>query len=225
MSQATPSREAGTLPSSLHHPRFAAFYEWMTQLASCRRVSDPVRRELVSQASGVVLEIGAGTGLNFPFYTPERCERVEAVEPDPAMLRYARQRLESAHLPITLTSASIEALPFADQTFDSVVVTLVLCSVADPLQGLQEILRVLRPGGTLLLLEHVRAQGAVPARLQDALVPVTTRLFGNCHWNRDTAQLLQDAGFRITQQRKVAKGLLQPVIAVQAISAAQHLAS
>jgi ubiquinone/menaquinone biosynthesis C-methylase UbiE len=77
--------------------------------------------------------------LNFPFYAPERCERVEAVEPDPAMQRYARQRLELARVPITLTSASIEALPFADQVFDSVVVTLVFCSVADPLLGFREI--------------------------------------------------------------------------------------
>ncbi len=222
MIQDTPSHETEASLSSLHHPRFAAFYEWMTQLGSCRRVSDPVRRELISQASGVALEIGAGTGLNFPYYMPERCERVDAVEPDPAMLRYARQRLDLAHLPITLTSASIEALPFAGQTFDSVVVTQVFCSVADPLQGLREIQRVLKPGGTLLLLEHVRAQGPVSARLQDALVPVTTRLFGNCHWNRDTTQLLKAAGFQIMQQRQVAKGLLQPVIAVRAVSAEWH---
>lgn len=181
-------------------------------------MSDPVRRELVSRAAGVVLEIGAGTGLNFPFYQLERCERVEAVEPDPTMQRYARSRLETAHLPITLTTASVEALPFAAQTFDSVVVTLVFCSVANPLQGLREIQRLLKPGGTLLLLEHVRAEGPVAARLQDMLVPVTTRLFGNCHWNRDTAQLLKDAGFQITRQRQVVKGLLQPVIAVEAVS-------
>src|SRR5271165_5158150 len=113
--------------SSLHHPRFAAFYEWLTQLRVSRRLSDPLRQELVSQAAGVVLEIGVGNGLNFPFYVPERCERVEAVEPDPAMLRYARQRLNLARVPVTLTEASVEALPFAEHVFDSVVVTLVFC--------------------------------------------------------------------------------------------------
>ncbi len=118
--------------SSLHHPRFAAFYEWMTQLGSSRRFSDPLRQELVSQAPGVVLEIGVGNGLNFPFYTPSHCERVEAVEPDPAMMRYARERLKLAQVPITLTEASVEALPFADNIFDSVVATLVFCSVANP---------------------------------------------------------------------------------------------
>lgn len=222
MNQTTPSHAGEPTGSSLHHPRFAAFYEWMTQLKSCRRISDPVRQALVGQASGVVLEIGAGTGLNFPFYTSERCERVEAIEPDPAMLRYARQRLELARVPLTLTSASVEELPFADQTFDSVVVTLVFCSVVDPFQGFREIQRVLKPGGLLLLLEHVRAQGVVSARLQDALVPVTTRLFGNCHWNRDTAQLLKDAGWHITRLQQVAQGPLQPIIALQAVTTAQR---
>jgi ubiquinone/menaquinone biosynthesis C-methylase UbiE len=214
MSQ-TPSVSERTR-SSLHHPRFAAFYEWMTQLGSSRRFSDPLRQELVSQATGVVLEIGAGNGLNFPFYAPSRCERVEAVEPDPAMVRYARQRLNQAQVPVTLTEASIEALPFADHIFDSVVVTLVFCSVADPLQGFHEIQRVLKPGGTLFLLEHVRANGAMAAGIQDALVPVTTRLFGNCHWNRNTVQTVEQAGFRITQQRQLASGL-QPLLALQAV--------
>jgi ubiquinone/menaquinone biosynthesis C-methylase UbiE len=218
MSQPSSSSEVSRF--SLHHPRFAAFYEWTTQLGPCRRMSDTLREELVGQASGVVLEIGAGNGLNFPFYASERCERVEAVEPDPAMQRYARQRLELARVPITLTSASIEALPFADQAFDSVVVTLVFCSVADPLLGFREIQRVLKPGGTLLLLEHVRAKGAVAARIQDALVPVTTRLFGNCHWNRDTAQLLVDADFQIRQQRELGGGV-QPIILIQAVVAEQ----
>src|SRR5205807_1577374 len=124
-----------------------------TGLGPCRRLSEPLRQELVGQASGVVLEIGAGNGLNFPFYVPERCVHVEAVEPDPTMLDYARGRLKLARVPITLTSASIEALPFSTQTFDSVVVTLVFCSVADPLQGFREIQRVLKPGGILFLLE------------------------------------------------------------------------
>jgi ubiquinone/menaquinone biosynthesis C-methylase UbiE len=208
--------------SSLHHPRFAAFYEWMTQLGSSRRFSDPLRQELVSQATGVVLEIGAGNGLNFPFYAPSRCERVEAIEPDPTMVSYARQRLKLAQVPVTLTEASIEALPFPDHIFDGVVVTLVFCSVADPLQGFHEIQRVLKPGGTLLLLEHVRANGAVAAGIQDALVPVTTRLFGNCHWNRDTVQLVKQAGFRITQQRQLMGGL-QPILVLQAMVMAETM--
>ena len=141
--------------------------------------------------------------------------RVEAIEPDEAMLVFARRRLPDAPVPITLTRAPVEALPFPDAHFDSVVATLVFCSVRDPERGLREIRRVLKPGGTLLLLEHVRAQGKLAAWVQDALVPATTRLAGNCHWNRDTRRAVLSAGFLLTQDRK-ARGGLQPVLILTA---------
>jgi len=203
-------------PSHIFHPRFAAFYERYARLGSERRLTDPLRQETAGQAYGVVLEVGAGSGLNFSWYRPEQVERVEAIEPDAAMLAYARERISQASVPISLTQASVEALPFADASFDSVVVSLVFCSVEDPAQGLQEIKRVLKPQGTLFLFEHVRSQGAWVARLQDALVPLTTRLFGNCHWNRDTAQTVQEAGFAITYVRRL-KGGLAPHIVLQAL--------
>jgi ubiquinone/menaquinone biosynthesis C-methylase UbiE len=200
----------------IHHPRFAAQYERLSRTRSERRVMEPLRKEIIEQASGLVLEIGAGTGLNFPFYLPERVERVEAVEPDAAMLRYARERLSTAHVPIELTQAPVEVLPFADGTFDSAVTTLVFCSVADPLRGLQEIKRVLKPGGMLLMVEHVRAQGTIAAHVQDALVPLTTRFAGNCHWNRDTVSTVVNAGFQMQNQHQ-AGGVLVPIIVVSAI--------
>jgi ubiquinone/menaquinone biosynthesis C-methylase UbiE len=203
-------------PSQIFHPRFAAFYERYARLGSERRLTDPLREATAGQAYGVVLEVGAGTGLNFSWYRPEQVERVEAIEPDSAMLAYARERLSQSSVPISLTQASVEALPFADVTFDSVVVTLVFCSVEDPGQGMQEIRRVLKPQGTLFLFEHVLSQSTWVARLQDALVPLTTRLFGNCHWNRDTARTVQEAGFAITYVRRV-KGGLDPHIVLQAL--------
>lgn len=177
---------------------------------------EPLRKEIIDQANGFVLEIGAGTGLNFQFYQPARVERVEAVEPDAAMLRYARERVSSAHVPIQLTRAPAEALPFADETFDSVVTTLVFCSVGDPLKGLYEVKRVLKPGGLLLMVEHVQAQSTPVAFVQNALVPLTTRFAGNCHWNRDTASTVRMAGFQIKHLRK-AGGVLVPIIVVSAI--------
>lgn len=214
--QHKPTTTERETPSQIFHPRFAAFYEWYTHLASERRLTDPLRQETAGQAHGVVLEVGAGTGLNFPWYRPEQVERVEAIEPDSAMLAYARESMRQATVPISLTQASVEALPFADASFDSVVVALVFCSVEDPAQGMREIRRVLKPQGTLFLFEHVRSQSAWVARLQAALVPLTTRLFGNCHWNRDTAQTVQEVGFQITYVRRL-KGGLDPHIVLQAL--------
>ena len=203
-----------TLP--IHHPRFAAWYERCAGSSSESRFMEPLRKEIIDQASGLVLEIGAGTGLNFAFYQPEHIERVEAIEPDEAMLRYARERLSTARVPIELTQVPVETLPFADETFDSVVTTLVFCSVADPLRGLHEIKRVLKRGGLLLMVEHVQAQGVIAARVQDALVPFTTRFAGNCHWNRNTASTVISAGFQMQHLRK-AGGVLIPIIVMSAI--------
>ena len=196
-------------------PRFAAFYNWLMDRPLVRRWFDPMRREIVGRAQGVVLEVGAGGGQNFPFYDPTRVVRVEAVEPDGAMLVAARRGLAAAPVPITLTRAPVEALPFPDAQFDTVVVTLVFCSVGDPERGLREIWRVLKPGGTLLLLEHVRAQGKLVAWLQDVLVPVTTRCMGNDHWNRDTLHMVLQTGFQVIQVRQLSGGL-QPMLSLAA---------
>jgi ubiquinone/menaquinone biosynthesis C-methylase UbiE len=197
-------------------PRFAAFYNWLMGRALVRRMFDPLRREIVGQAHGIVLEVGAGGGQNFPFYDPARVVRVEAVEPDEAMLAAARRRLEAALVPITLPRDPVESLQFPDAQFDTVVVTLVLCSVQDPERGLREIWRVLKPGGTLLMLEHVRAQARMVAWLQDVLVPVTTRCMGHDHWNRDTLQTVLHTGFQTTEARQLSGGL-QPMLYVQAM--------
>lgn len=197
------------------HPRFAAYYNWLTNRPSVRREVDPWRRETAGETSGIVLEVGAGGGQNFPFYDPARVGRVEAVEPDEAMLARARRSIEHSRVPLQLSRARAEDLPFPDASFDSAVATLVFCSVDDPVRGLREIWRVLKPGGQLLLLEHVRAKGAIVATLQKILVPVTTRCLGNCHWDRATADLVAAAGFQLTRvEQKV--GGLQPVLLIQA---------
>lgn len=198
----------------ISYRRFAAWYNWLMRQPPVRRGFDPVRRELIGQAHGTVLEVGAGGGQNFPFYDPTRVERVEAVEPDEAMLVEARRRLANAPVPVMLVQAAVEALPFSEAQFDSAVAALVFCSVSDPERGLREIWRVLKPGGTLLLLEHVRASGVVAAWVQDALVPLTTRFLGNDHWNRKTQQTMLTAGFQVTQVRQLSGGLVPLLLLV-----------
>jgi len=214
MSQTTPA-DTVKPTTTTNHSIFAAFYERLSRSRSERNFMEPLRKEVIAQAQGVVLEIGAGNGLNFALYNPEQVERVEALEPDSAMLRYARERLNTARVPITLTQAPVEALPFADETFDSAVATLVFCSVTDPMRGLSEIRRVLKPGGILLLIEHVRAKGAFAQQLQNIITPVTKRLAGNCHWNRDTARSVINAGFEIEDKRNIS-GRVPPMIVLRA---------
>ncbi|GAC1464492.1 MAG: class I SAM-dependent methyltransferase [Ktedonobacteraceae bacterium] len=195
-----------TTPAQNNHTSrrfFAHFYERTSRSSGEQSFMKPLREEVVGQAHGVVLEIGAGNGLNFAFYDPATVERVEASEPDSAMLSYARKRAAVARVPIHLTQASVESLPFADESFDSAVVTLVFCSVGDPSGGLSEVKRVLKPGGALLMVEHVRANRAIGATMQAIVTPITRLVAGNCHWNRDTEKTVKQAGFKIEQRRDI----------------------
>jgi ubiquinone/menaquinone biosynthesis C-methylase UbiE len=199
----------------ISHPRFAGLYNRLMRQTMVRLMFDPLRHATAGQAYGMVLEVGAGGGQNFPFYDPVRVVRVEAIEPDMAMLIAARQGQGTAPVPMGLSRAAVEAIPFPDAAFDSAVVTLVFCSVRDPQRGLSELWRVLKPGGSVFFLEHVRAEQRIVAGIQDALVPVTARCMGNCHWNRDTVQLIRETGFQILQVRQVSGGL-QPMLCFQA---------
>jgi ubiquinone/menaquinone biosynthesis C-methylase UbiE len=153
------------------------------------------RHQLLSGLEGEVLEVGAGTGLNLPHY--ERAERVIAVEPDPSMARRLRKRAADATVPIELVTGSVESLPFPDDSFRTVVITFVLCSVDDPAAGLGEVRRVLVPGGRLVVLEHVRGSGSL-ARWQDRLTPLHRKVAGNCRLNRDTRSSVAAAGFDVS---------------------------
>ncbi|HEX2740403.1 MAG TPA: class I SAM-dependent methyltransferase [Rubrobacter sp.] len=152
------------------------------------------RPRLLKGASGAVLEIGGGTGANLPHYSD--VERVTVAEPDPFMRKRLIPKLGAARVPVEVSAAGAEALPFHDGSFDTVVSTLVLCTVPDQGSALEEIRRVLRPGGRLLFIEHVRATGSI-ARWQDRIEPFWRRLFGGCHPNRDTVAAIEEVGFEI----------------------------
>jgi SAM-dependent methyltransferase len=148
------------------------------------------RRGLLARASGEVLEIGAGTGLNLPLYPPT-VTRIVATEPDRHMARRLARKARAAPVPVELMSAPAEALPLAEGSFDTVVGTLVLCTVSDPAAVLAEVARLLRPGGRYLFLEHVRAHDAGLARWQDRLAPVWGVIGDGCHPNRATLASLR----------------------------------
>ncbi len=199
------------------HRLFAAYYERMSRGSSEELFFAPLREEVTRQANGRVLEIGAGNGLNFAYYDPVTVEQVEATEPDSAMLRYARQRAEAARVPVHLVQTPVEHLPFADESFESAVATLVFCSVSDPQRGLSEVRRVLKPGGMLLMVEHVRARGAIASTIQNIITPINRLIAGNCHWNRDTEQTVIEAGFKIEQRREIARFAFVPLIVLHAV--------
>jgi ubiquinone/menaquinone biosynthesis C-methylase UbiE len=144
------------------------------------------RRETLAKASGDVLEIGAGTGLNLAAYPREGITRLVCTEPNAAMSRQLEARSSDAPVAVEVIAASAEQLPFADASFDCVTGTLVLCEASSPPVALAEIARVLRPGGRYLFLEHVRSADHDHAQMQDRWAPIWRRVSGGCNCNRDT---------------------------------------
>ena len=163
-----------------------------------------LRRHVLADAHGRVLEIGAGTGLNMPLY-PSAVTSLTLTDPEPPMVArlLKRTRLDSGRA-VEVVLAPAERLPFSDDCFDTVVCTLVLCTVADLLASLHEIGRVLVPGGRLLFIEHVRAADARLARWQDRFHGPWRRFAYGCHCNRDIVAALRENGFDVAgvQQRR-----------------------
>jgi ubiquinone/menaquinone biosynthesis C-methylase UbiE len=156
------------------------------------------RHELLAQAKGRVLEIGAGTGLNLEYYRADVRELVLA-DPEPPMVERLERRLRESGRAGRVVKAGAERLQFEDRSFDSVVSTLVLCTVDDPAAALREIRRVLAPGGCLLFIEHVRAAGGSRlARWQDRLEAPWRAFAYGCRCNRDTLALLAREGFAVS---------------------------
>ena len=180
---------------SLRGRFFAATYD--RQIAKTEKAGlRALRQKLLAAAAGDVLEIGGGTGANLPFYGTE-VESLTITEPEPPMLRRLERSAREQAPHAMVLRAPAEDLPFDDDTFDVAVSTLVLCGVSDQPRALRQLRRVLRPGGQLLFIEHVRSDDAQLARRQDRMNPVN-RFVVRCDCNRPTLASIQQAGFTVT---------------------------
>jgi ubiquinone/menaquinone biosynthesis C-methylase UbiE len=180
---------------SLYGRLVAANYDRWYEPAERAGLAD-MRANLLRGLSGRVVEVGAGTGLNLPYYPPEVRELV-LVEPDELMIRRLRPRLAGRAPVPRVVRAAAEALPFGDESFDAAVCIFALCTVEDLGRSLAEIRRVLAPGGRLAFLEHVRAPGLRLARLQDRMRGAWLRVGHGCHLNRRTLEVVAAAGFEL----------------------------
>jgi ubiquinone/menaquinone biosynthesis C-methylase UbiE len=162
------------------------------------RQFQPYRERVVSAAEGRVLEIGIGSGLNLAFY-PGQVREIVGLEPAERLLGMAREAACRSRLKVTLIEGSAEAIPLERNTIDTVVTTWTLCTIPDPLGALQEMRRVLRSSGQLLFVEHGLAPEEKIRRWQNRLTPVWKRIAGGCHLNRPIRELIENAGFAITQ--------------------------
>jgi ubiquinone/menaquinone biosynthesis C-methylase UbiE len=174
---------------------FSAIYDPLLWVAE-RAGMGQRRAALLGQAKGQVLELGAGTGLNLPYY-PEGLKELVLTEPSPPMVTRLERRAKRPGITASVMVADAERLPFEDDRFDTVVSTLVLCTVDEPQRAIDEITRVLRPGGKLLFLEHVRADSPRLARWQDRLHRPWHAFAAGCHANRATVDMLRDSPLRV----------------------------
>lgn len=190
---------------------FSAFYD-RAFAASEEAGLRQMRGELLQRARGRVLELGSGTGLNLELYPREGLDSLTVTEPDPHMFKQLRQRAEKDCPGADLVEAGAEDLPFADDSFDTVVVTLVLCTVPNQPAALREISRVLAPGGQLLFLEHVRANDPSLAKWQDRLEKPWRFLGDGCHCNRDTVSAISAAGFALGDVERTELPKAPPIV-------------
>jgi ubiquinone/menaquinone biosynthesis C-methylase UbiE len=154
------------------------------------------RRKSIPLASGTVLEVGVGSGLNLPFYGPQ-VQKLYALDPAREAWRMARQRVREAPFPVNFLAASAERIPLQDRSVDTVVTTWTLCTIPNPRQALTEMRRVLKPEGRLIFVEHGRAPDPGVLAWQNRLTPLWKRIAGGCHLNRQIDALIVDAGFHI----------------------------
>ena len=173
----------------------------LVELAMKNKAADQERARFVPRASGVVLEIGVGSGLNIPVYGAA-VRKLYALDPSPELLRMARPRAKRAGFPVEFLERSAEAIPLADESVDTAVTTWTLCSIPDAARALREMRRVLRRDGRLIFIEHGRSVDPRVVRWQDRLTPWWRRISGGCHLNRPIDRLLEQGGFLVAEMER-----------------------
>jgi len=203
MTDSTPRCAAGD--RTISHPAFAALYD---RFMPDRFLIGPHREYLAADLSGRVLDIGAGNGVMIPYVAAAGDDlEYHAIEPDPHMRRRAAREARGTSPEVHLRGDHAESLPYADDSFDVVLSSLVFCTIADPETALEEVARVLRPGGELRFLEHVRNDGW-RARAQDALTPLWERAAGGCQLNRETVErFVGHDAFDVLEMERVTVGV------------------
>lgn len=183
---------------------FAKWYDFFMSPLEKRKFQR-IREELLTNASGRVLELGSGTGINFPLY--KKVEEVVAIEPNPHMIERSFQKQKESSVRIEVVQASAEELPFADNTFDTVVATLVFCTIPNVEKAIDEIKRVCQPEAKILIFEHVKMDNRFLFKLQDSLTPAWKKICDGCCLNRDTLNVFQAYDFPIIKMQKYYNGL------------------
>lgn len=187
------------------------FYErwilpWLLDLAMRNKEARRYRERVIPQATGRVLEVGIGSGLNLPFYGAG-VEHLFALEPSPQLQRMARRRTKGTRFAIEFLDRSAEEIPLDRGCVDTVVTTWTLCTIPDAVRALQEMKRVLKPGGVLLFVEHGLAPDASVRAWQHRLNPLWNRIGGGCNLNREIDDLIAQSGFRLADlETEYAKG-------------------
>ena len=176
-----------------------------------RLLLGPFREAFGAALQGETVEVGVGSGLNFPFYGPD-VTRAVGVDLSGEMLRLARERASGLHVPYAFVQADAESLPFPDASFDTVAISLALCTIPDPHRALLELGRICRADGRIVMLEHVRSTARPLATLQHLLSPLNERAIG-CHLDRDTFALARSLGYSFDETRSRLFGSVRLAVA------------
>jgi len=204
-------RAVSTKLTKARYNRIAPLYNFIEAIPEM--MFKPWRKKLLAKAKGRILEIGVGTGKNFPHYPLGAC--ITGIDIAERMLVIARKKASELGLSFDLSEGDVQSLDFPDHSFDAVVATFVFCSVPDPVQGLRELRRVVKPSGQILLLEHVRIDRPIIGWMMDRLNPLIVRIMG-ANINRRTLENVEKAGLRIESVEHL--GLMKMVKMISAIT-------